>query len=85
MKQFKHIVKAAEGIHARPAMMLMQFTKNLSSRVTVEYQGKSANAKNIMQLFALRANQGAEVTFFVEGGNEASDVEKLEEFCRNNL
>ena len=85
MQEFKHVVISAEGIHARPATELTKLVRSLSSSVRVSYQGKTVPAGNVMKLFALNANQGAEVTFIVEGTNEVADAKTLEEYCKRNV
>ena len=85
MQQFDHIVQSPEGIHAKPAMMLAALAKSIRSRVTVSYDGKKADARNIMALFTLKANQGAKVTFTVNGHHEIEDLELLKDFCKKNI
>ena len=85
MTQFNYIIKSPEGIHARPAMLLMQEAKRMSSKISVLYNGKKANAKNVMSLMTLRAFQDAEVTFELEGPDEKDEAEKLREFCEKTV
>lgn len=85
MTQFKYIIKSPEGIHARPAMLLMQEAKRMSSRISVLYNGKTANAKNVMSLMTLRAFQDAEVIFQLDGSDEKEEAEKLRDFCEKTL
>ena len=85
MQRFEYIVQAPEGIHAKPAMMLMKFANSISAQITVSYNGRSANARNIMALFRLGARQGAKVTFTVEGDDESEAIESLKDFCKRNI
>ncbi|MDO4168345.1 MAG: HPr family phosphocarrier protein [Lachnospiraceae bacterium] len=85
MRQFEYVVQSPVGIHARPAMILAQTAMQLTSRITVEYNGKRANAKNMASLLTLRVYQGAKVTFYLEGENEKKDAYLLKMCCEQNL
>ena len=85
MQKYEHVVQSSEGIHARPAMLLTKFAKNISSKLTISYNGKKADACNIMELFSLRARHGAKVTFMVEGPHEIEDLKSLKDFCERNI
>lgn len=85
MRQFQYIVRASVGLHARPAMILAQKASMYQSRIDVSYKGKTVNAKNVMELLTLRAYQGAEVKFTIEGEDEDLSASELIEFCKKNI
>ena len=85
MQQFEYTIQSPEGLHAKPAMMMTKFAKSIPSKIIVQYQGKKADARNIMALFALGAKKGAVIQFTVNGDHEVEDLESLKDFCRNNL
>ena len=85
MKQFDFVVQASVGIHARPAMQLVNLTRKFQSNIKLSYNGNSANAKNIVSVLMLRANQGAEVVFLINGPDEEESYKPVQEFCETNL
>lgn len=85
MKQFDFVVQTPVGIHARPAMMLVNLARNFLSNIQISYNGNTADAKNIIKLLMLHANQGAKVTFLIEGEDEEEACVELQEFCTKNL
>ena len=85
MKQFEYTIKDEQGIHARPAMMLVSAARKFQSDIKVSYNGYTVDAKDIIKLLMLHANQGAEVTFLIEGSDEEEAYEKIKEFCSLNL
>lgn len=85
MKQFDFVVQAAVGIHARPAMMLVSVARNFQSDIQISYHGNVADAKNIVKLLMLHVNQGAKVTFLIEGNDEEEARNELQKFCETNL
>ncbi len=85
MKTFRHIVQAPEGIHARPATILSQEARKYKSKVMIEHDGVKVNAADIMALFRLRASQGSDIIFTIEGEDEEKSAEELRKFCQKNL
>lgn len=85
MEQFDFVVANPVGIHARPAMLLAQEACRFQSRIQVEYGGRKANGKNMASLLTLRADQGAKVSFLIEGKDEEEAANCLSDFCIHNL
>lgn len=85
MKSFEFTVTSPVGIHARPALLLMQKASLYKSEITIEKGGKSANVKNIMSLMMLNVKKGDTVILSAEGEDEESAIAALEEFCINEL
>lgn len=85
MEQFDFIVQTSVGIHARPAMLLAKEAARFRSRIQIQKGDLKANAKNMASLLTLRAYQGDEVTFLIEGEDEQEAAEALRIFCSNNL
>ncbi len=47
MKQFEYTIKDEQGIHARPAGMLVKETTAYNCNVTIEKDGKEIDARRI--------------------------------------
>lgn len=66
MKQFEYTIQDANGIHARPAGLLVKAAKTLDSAITLETAaGKSAVATKLMAVMGLGIKQGDTVTVTV--------------------
>ncbi len=85
MKQFDFVVQTSVGIHARPAMMLVNIARKFQSDIKVSYNGNTGDAKNIISLLMLHANQGAEVVFLINGPDEEQAYQQIQKFCKVNL
>lgn len=85
MKQFDFVVQTSVGIHARPAMMLVNIARKFQSDIKVSYNGNTGDAKNIISLLMLHANQGAEVEFLINGPDEEEAYQQIQKFCKTNL
>ncbi len=85
MKKFNYVIKDEIGIHARPAGLLVKEAKKYVSKVTIESNGKSAEATKLMAVMGLGVKNGNEVVVTVEGDDEDTASTALEEFFKTNL
>ena len=86
MKKFIYTVQDANGVHARPAGLLVKVAKALDSTITLENAaGKSAVATKLMAVMGLGIKQGDTVTVTVEGGDEETTAAAMEKFFSENL
>ena len=67
------VVADPVGLHARPAAEFVRTANTFASTIAVTCEGKSANAKSILQVISLNVRQGATVTLTATGpdANEA--------------
>ena len=84
MKEFKYVVTDPEGIHARPAGILVKQAAGYKSAVTIVKGEKSADAKRIFGVMGLGVKTG-EVTIKVDGEDEETATAELEAFFKENL
>lgn len=85
MKEFNYVITDAEGIHARPAGELVKLAKNFTSTVQLKKDGKTADCKKIFGVMGLGIKKGQEVTFVIEGEDEAAACEAISSFMQENL
>ena len=85
MKEFTYVITDELGIHARPAGMLVKEAKEFASKITLEANGKSADATKLMAVMSLGVKTGAEVVIKAEGDDEDAAIAKMEEFMKENL
>jgi phosphotransferase system HPr (HPr) family protein len=63
------------GLHARPASVFVREASKFKSVITVIHGNKWANAKSILSVLTLGANQGAVISIRAEG-EDAEDALK---------
>ena len=85
MKEFTYLITDEIGIHARPAGMLVKEAKAFTSKITLEANGKTADATKLMAVMSLGVKNGAEVVIKAEGDDEDAAIAKMEEFMKENL
>lgn len=85
MKEFKYTITDPEGIHARPAGILVKQAAKYVSTIKIVKGQKSADAKRLFGLMGLGVKTGEEVTVTVEGADEDKAAAELETFFKENL
>lgn len=85
MKEFSYVVTDPEGIHARPAGILVKQTAAYKSSVKLTKGEKTADAKRIFGVMGLGVKTGEEITITVEGEDEDTAITELEAFFKENL
>jgi len=85
MKSFTYVITDKEGIHARPAGIVVAEAKKYASAVTIENKGKKADLKRIFGVMSLCVKCGEEVVVSVEGADEAAAAEAIEKVFKENL
>lgn len=66
------------GLHARPATMLATLAKQFSSRITLRYDGKSADAKSLVSLLKLGAPSGSQLELIADGPDDEAALNTLQ-------
>jgi phosphotransferase system HPr (HPr) family protein len=68
------------ALHARPAGAFVRLAAATGADVRVGANGRAANAKSILEVLALGATGGTELTISASGADAAEAVERLAEF-----
>ena len=85
MKEFSFTIKDPEGIHARPAGMLVKEASKFQSSITIVSGDKSGDAKRIFAVMALGVKCGDTVTIQAEGSDEEEASASMQSFFEANL
>ena len=85
MKEFKYVITDPEGIHARPAGLLVKEAAKYKSAITLDSGAKKADAKRIMAVMSMGVKKGVEVTVTIEGEDEDTAFEAIQKFFQENL
>lgn len=86
MKQFDYTLKTEQGIHARPAGLLVKEANRFpGTEIKLSLQDRSAGATQLLRLMSLGAKQGDTVTVTVSGGDEQGAFAAMQTFFANHL
>ena len=72
-------IRGELGLHARPAARLAKTAQQFASRITLEYEGMTVDAKSILDILSLAAGRGASLTLRCDGEDAATAAEKMAE------
>jgi phosphotransferase system HPr (HPr) family protein len=75
MKEFTFTISDPNGIHARPAGILVEKMLTFASTVTIVRGDKSCDGKKLFALMKLRVKNGETVVLKAEGADEDAAVE----------
>ena len=85
MIKFDFKINDDNGIHARPAGLLVKESTKFTSDIEIEFNGKSADAKKIFAVMSMGIKKGDVITVIANGADEKDASETLETFMQANL
>lgn len=85
MAKFNYVITDEVGLHARPAGLLVKHAKTTGAKITLNCNGKSADATKLMAVMGMGVKKGMEVEVTVEGDNADVVAAELETFFKENL
>ena len=78
-------VRHKVGLHARPAALFVQTAKKFNSDIRVSHDEREANAKSILTVLTLGAEQGAVITIRAEGEDADEALVALTALVEDNF
>ncbi|HAT02825.1 MAG TPA: HPr family phosphocarrier protein [Oribacterium sp.] len=85
MKEITYTITDPNGIHARPAGVLVKTLKGYNSSVTISKDEKSVDMKKLLALMGMGIKQGDTVTVKVEGDDEETCAAEIEKALKENF
>ena len=85
MKEFEFVVTDPQGIHARPAGLLVKEAKKFESKISVFKGARKGDLKKIFTVMALGVKQGETIKVQVEGADEEQAASAVEAFLKENF
>lgn len=73
------------GIHGRSSAALSKLASTFPCDIYIYHDGKSANAKSIIELMMLCASHGAIITLSCVGLNEENAIDEISNLIKNNF
>ena len=78
-------IGSKSGLHARPAAVFVQHAKEFRSQITVAKNDKTANAKSILSVLTLGAEQGDQVLLVANGEDAEQAIDKLSTLLEGDM
>lgn len=85
MKEIRYTIQDKDGIHARPAGLLVKQAKECDGKITISHMGKTADLKKLFAVMQLGIKHGDEISIVIESADEQHVADTLLNFLQNNL
>ncbi|OHD05552.1 MAG: hypothetical protein A2086_13100 [Spirochaetes bacterium GWD1_27_9] len=72
-------VRNERGIHARPSAEIAKEALKYKAKIIITYDGKTANAKDVLQIIILELFSGVTVQIIAEGEEEQKAFDSIKE------
>ncbi len=79
------IVKNKQGLHARPAALLVQIAEKYDSEIAVAKDQEQVNGKSIMGLLMLGAHHLSKVSVTTDGPDAQAAMDDIEAFFNSDI
>lgn len=79
MKSIKITIKDPDGIHARPAGMLVKRMQDFPCEIRIEKGDKKADGKKLFALMKMAVKKGEEIVISADGEREDEAIAAVEE------
>jgi phosphocarrier protein HPr len=71
------VIKNKAGLHARPASLIAETAQKFESEVELEGNGNRVNAKSIIDIMLLAAENGSKINIYAKGNDEEKAVSAI--------
>ena len=85
MISFEHTIGNQEGIHARPAGLLVRKAQGYRADLQIKKNDKSADLKRLFAVLGLCVKQGEQISVTASGEDEQVASAELREYMQKNL
>ncbi len=85
MLDFTYTITDKEGIHARPAGMMVKEMQKYECAIKIKKGEKSVDAKRLFAVMGLGVKCGEEVAFSFDGADEETAYATVKAFLEANL
>lgn len=85
MIEFQYTVKDPNGLHARPAGLLVQEAQKYAGTIQIVRGEKTADLKRLFSVMGLGVKCGETVSVRADGADEEAALQALEAFFKANF
>ncbi|CAA7600106.1 Phosphotransferase system, HPr histidine phosphorylation site [Acididesulfobacillus acetoxydans] len=85
MLERQYTITNNQGLHARPASLLVQMASQSKSSVTLIKEGKEYNAKSVLGIMSVGAQKGDVISIRIDGPDEAETDTKIQALFKTNF
>ena len=79
------LIRNENGLHIRPAGMLVKEIKDYSSEVTIEFNNRCVNAKSLISVVTSGIKKGDQIKIVCSGNDEKEVFDKIKEIYSHHF
>jgi phosphocarrier protein len=79
------VIQNRNGLHARPAAMLVKVSSRFRAEIWIEKDGERVNGKSIMGLMMLAAGKGSKLQLIAEGTDADRAIDELQSLIESRF
>jgi phosphocarrier protein HPr len=83
MKEISIVVKNPNGLHARPAALVVSNAAKFTSKLTASKGPKDANLKSLFSVLSLGVSQNDQLNIKADGLDETEAIQKMISIINN--
>ena len=83
MEKIVYKISDENGVHARPAGLIVNTAKRYLSEITINRAGKTADAKKLFAVMGLGIVCGDEIEITADGADESEAVREIERVMKS--
>jgi phosphocarrier protein HPr len=81
----EYLIKAAQGLHARPATVLIKLTKNYKSIISIQKGTKIVRINSILNILSMAITGGQIISILIDGDDELDAAKAIDQFFTEEL
>ena len=85
MKSFRYLIETSEGIHARPATLIVTESKKYTSSIKITNNDKTVDAIRMIAVMSLNAKKGDILGIEINGEDEDLAFNNLISLFKENI
>ena len=78
-------IKNKQGLHARPAALLVRVTSKFTSKIEFECNETRVNGKSIMGVMMLAAAKGSDLIVYADGDDAEESIQGIRELIERKF
>jgi phosphocarrier protein HPr len=81
----EYMINAAQGLHARPATILIKLTKNYRSIISIQKGTKIVRINSILNILSMAITGGQIISILIDGDDESDAAKAIDQFFTEEL
>lgn len=81
----EYIITSPEGVHARPATVLVKLTKRFTSAISIKKGERTVKLNSLLNILSLAVKSGETISIIIDGEDETFAMAAIDSFFNEEL